>query len=261
MFNSLSLIAELKQAIQEASNIVVFTGAGVSTLSDIPDYRSPNGIYKVDGGTINPESVLSVFSIEDTPEEFFNFYVNNMYYPDAKPNVIHKFIANIEHKLNKKVTVITQNIDGLHQKAGSSHVIELHGTSNCNHCINCGKKYEKLPLKPGSVIPRCTECNGLVRPDIALYGEVLNNVKFNNAVKAANECELFVIIGTSMEVYPANTVPCSVPHNNIYIINDTDDYDKNYKEALGDNYKFIVEKAEKVISEMGDFNVDSGYSW
>ena len=192
------MINKLKEAINEAQNIVFFTGAGMSTASGIPDFRSAKGLFT---NNLHAEEIVSHSYFMNHPEQFYDFYFNRMVFKDAKPNPGHIFIASLQK--NKNVTVVTQNIDGLHTMAGSKNVIELHGTIHSNHCMKCHKKYtlQKI-LNKKEKVPHCS-CGGIIKPDVVLYEEALDEDNIINAVKAIEEADTLVILGTSLSVYPA----------------------------------------------------------
>lgn len=197
-------LSKLKLMIDESTNIVFFGGAGVSTESNIPDFRSANGLYKTkDNSSFPPEVMLSHSFFVDHPEDFFEFYRNKMIYSDAKPNPAHYALAELE-KRGKLRAVVTQNIDGLHQLAGSKNVLELHGSVHRNYCNNCGKKFGlKYIIESESIVPRCDHCGGIVRPDVVLYEEGLDTDVINSAIKYIQNADMFIVGGTSLVVYPA----------------------------------------------------------
>ena len=192
---------KLKQMIDEASTIVFFGGAGVSTASGIPDFRGTYGLFQQERG-ISYEEMLSKEHFKEKPEDFYSFYTKGMLYPEAEPNGAHKAVAELERR-GKLTAVITQNIDGLHTKAGNTNVIELHGTALKNYCTKCGKFYnmEKI-LEAEGKVPYC-ECGGIIKPDVVLYGENLDSNAIEGAVKYISECDLLIVAGTSLVVYPA----------------------------------------------------------
>ena len=193
----------LKQMIDESSSIVVFTGAGISTASGIPDFRSANGIYN-QKTSINyrPEEIISHSFFESNTDLFYDFYKEKMCYPDAKPNLAHKYFASLE-KQGKNVTVVTQNIDGLHQAAGSSRVYELHGSIHRNYCERCGRLFGLNYVLNSKGVPTCDKCGGIVKPDVVLYEEPLDENTIQLAISAIMTCETLIIVGTSLTVYPA----------------------------------------------------------
>jgi NAD-dependent deacetylase len=193
-------IATLQKWIDESENTVFFGGAGVSTESGIPDFRSVDGLYsqKYD---YPPEEIISHEFFYAKTEEFYRFYRDKLLAPDVKPNKAHLKLAELEAagKLN---AVITQNIDGLHQMAGSRKVLELHGSVHRNYCMRCGKFYGFDYIKAGTGVPRC-ECGGIIKPDVVLYEEGLDNDVIRESVQAFYEAQVLIIGGTSLAVYPA----------------------------------------------------------
>ncbi|MFV8805232.1 NAD-dependent protein deacylase [Aerococcus urinaeequi] len=230
-------IQQFKQQIQDSQRIVFFTGAGMSTASGIPDFRSANGLFMEDlGGTYSPEEVVSHHFFTQHPKEYFAYHFDKLVYTEAKPNAGHEFIANLEGS-GKDVSVVTQNIDGLHQKAGSTAVYELHGSTLDNYCVSCGRHYklEELQLDQDG-IPRCPIDQGIVRPNIVLYQEQLDQDVVNGAVDKIRQADLLVILGTSLVVYPAagflnyfrgqyltvvNKSPLQIPYHDTLVFEDT----------------------------------------
>lgn len=193
-------IKRLKELVDSSDNIVFFGGAGVSTESGIPDFRSTGGLYHQEW-KYPPEVILSHTFYESNPEEFFRFYRAKLLAPDAKPNAAHKKLAEWEAEGRLKA-VITQNIDGLHQAAGSRNVLELHGSVHRNHCQRCGKFYGLEHILRTEGVPRCS-CGGIIKPDVVLYEECLNDDTVNGAVSAIRQADMLIVAGTSLVVYPA----------------------------------------------------------
>lgn len=193
-------IAELKKIIDESDNIVFFGGARVSTESGVPDFRSVDGLYNQDYD-YPPETILSHTFYRRNPNEFFRFYRNKMLLPDVKPNTAHKVLAKLE-EVGKLKAVITQNIDGLHQVAGSKTVYELHGSVHRNHCQQCKKFYGFDEVYKMKGVPKC-ECGGIIKPDVVLYEEGLDERTIQLSVSAISKAEVLIIGGTSLAVYPA----------------------------------------------------------
>ena len=191
---------QLKSWIEESGNIVFFGGAGVSTESGIPDFRSQDGLYHQQYD-YPPEEILSHSFYMKNPEEFYRFYRNKMLAPGAKPNKAHLALAKLEREGRLKA-VITQNIDGLHQAAGSREVLELHGSVHRNHCLRCGKFYGLEAIENSSGIPRCS-CGGMIKPDVVLYEEGLDMDVLNRAVNYISRADVLNVGGTSLTVYPA----------------------------------------------------------
>ena len=193
-------IKKLQDIIDTHDNIVFFGGAGVSTESGIPDFRSQDGLYhqKYD---FPPETILSHTFFLSHPEEFYKFYRDKMLCDTAKPNAAHLKLAELE-RAGKLKAVITQNIDNLHQEAGSKNVLELHGSVYRNYCMRCGKFYDFAHIKNSTGVPRCT-CGGIIKPDVVLYEEGLDNHTITESVKAIAAAQVLIIGGTSLAVYPA----------------------------------------------------------
>ncbi|MCR5228879.1 MAG: NAD-dependent protein deacylase [Solobacterium sp.] len=194
-------IEELQTIIDEGRRIVFFTGAGVSTDSGIPDFRSQDGLYSMQY-RYPPEEIISHHFFEENPEEFYRFYKDKMLILDAEPNDTHKLMAKLEAK-GKSLGVVTQNIDGLHQKAGSKRVYELHGSVLRNYCTRCGKFFDASYIKNSSGIPCCDKCGAIVKPDVVLYEEGLSSPVINGAVAAIQSADVLIVLGTSLVVYPA----------------------------------------------------------
>ncbi|HBM4072063.1 TPA: NAD-dependent protein deacylase [Listeria innocua] len=184
----------LKEAIKQAEHIVFLTGAGVSVPSGIPDYRSKNGLY---AGMSSPEYMLSHTCLVREPEKFYQFVTENMYYPDAVPNTIHRKMAEIEAE--KNFTVITQNIDGLHEKAGSKKVVNFHGSLYHCYCQKCGRSVSASDYLQSDIH---ADCGGVVRPDVVLYEEAISESAIDQSLAAIREADLIVIVGTSFRVSP-----------------------------------------------------------
>lgn len=195
-------IQELQKIIDEYDNIVFFGGAGVSTESGIPDFRSVDGLYnqKYD---YPPETILSHTFFMHKPEEFYKFYKDRVLALDAKPNAAHKTLAKME-AAGKVRAVVTQNIDGLHQAAGSKNVQELHGSVHRNYCMKCGRFFDaKYIAESKDAVPKCDECGGMIKPDVVLYEEGLNSDTINASVAAIRQADVMIVGGTSLVVYPA----------------------------------------------------------
>ena len=216
----MSNIEKFLEMVQESDNIVFFGGAGVSTESGIPDFRSVDGLYnqKYD---YPPETILShTFYMRHT-EEFYRFYRDKMLCLDAKPNVTHQKLAELE-AAGKVKAVITQNIDGLHQMAGSRHVLELHGSVHRNYCQKCGKGFDaEYILKSGTEIPLCDACGGKIKPDVVLYEEGLDEKTLYRAVEYIQEADVLIIAGTSLAVYPAAGLVRYYRGHKLVVINKT----------------------------------------
>ena len=194
-------IAELQKIIEDSDNIVFFGGAGVSTESGIPDFRSQDGLYHMKY-RYPPETIISHSFFEANPREFYRFYKDKMLVLSARPNAAHRKLAELE-QAGKLKAVVIQNIDGLHQKAGSKVVYELHGSTLRNYCTRCGAFYDAEFVKNSDGIPRCPKCGGIIKPDVVLYEEGLDDTVIRKSVKAIMEADVLIIGGTSLVVYPA----------------------------------------------------------
>ncbi|MFR3238710.1 MAG: NAD-dependent protein deacylase [Acutalibacter sp.] len=193
-------VETLRQWIQESKQAVFLGGAGVSTASGIPDFRSAHGIYQQKKAGLSYEEMLSHGYFVRHTEEFYRFYRDVMLYPGARPNGAHYALAKLEQE-GKLRAVVTQNIDGLHQLAGSQNVLELHGSELRNTCLSCGKKYGMEKILQSEGVPTCT-CGGVIKPDVVLYGEQLNEGDLRKAIRYAAEADLMIVAGTSLVVYP-----------------------------------------------------------
>ncbi|MDD6085444.1 MAG: NAD-dependent protein deacylase [Oscillospiraceae bacterium] len=191
---------DLQEIIDKSRKIVFFGGAGVSTESGIPDFRSVDGLYN-QKYKYPPEQILSHTFFVNKTEEFFDFYRDKMICPNAKPNTAHKVLAKME-KTGKLSAIVTQNIDGLHTMAGSKKVLELHGCVNRNYCQKCGKMFDAEFILKSKGIPRC-ECGGIIKPDVVLYEESLDDDVVSEAVREIRSCDTLIVAGTSLTVYPA----------------------------------------------------------
>jgi len=236
-------IQMLIDLMSSSSNIVAFTGAGVSTESGIPDFRSSSGIFQMDGGGFPPEVILSKSFFDKYPDKFFEFYKKFMVYTDVKPNQCHIALAKLE-KAGKLKAVVTQNIDNLHTVAGSKNVIELHGNANKNYCIRCNKKYDAEFVLDSVSVPKCDSCGGLVRPDVVLYEEMLDEEKLYKARCSIREADMVIVIGTSLVVYPAAKLVSYFEGDKLVIINMTDTpYDRSAKLIVRQKAGDVMKKA------------------
>ena len=229
-------IEKLQEIIDKSNNIVFFGGAGVSTESGIPDFRSKDGLYHMKY-KFPPEEILSHSFFMDNLDEFYRFYKDKMNSLNVLPNVSHKFLAKLE-KAGKLRAVITQNIDGLHTKAGSKNVLELHGTIYKNHCMECGREYSAEYVFNSEGVPKC-ECGGIIKPDVVLYEEALDDFTVMQAINYIKQADTLIVAGTSLTVYPASGLVRYFRGKNLVIINrDTTDYDNMAElvihEKLGD---------------------------
>lgn len=209
---------KLEKIIDESNNIVFFGGAGVSTESGIPDFRSRDGLYN-QKYKYPPEEILSHTFFMNNTEDFYNFYRDKIIKYDAKPNAAHIRLAELE-KEGKLKAVVTQNIDGLHYDAGSKNVFELHGSIRRNHCMKCGKFFTLNYIKSSEGVPRC-ECGGVIKPDVVLYEESLDDKTVEGAVSAIQKADVLIVGGTSLTVYPAAGFLLYYKGNHLVLINKT----------------------------------------
>lgn len=236
---------QLKKLINENDNIVFFGGAGVSTESNIPDFRSENGIYNaVNQYGYPPETMLSHSFFISHTDIFFDYLKKTLIYPEAKPNYAHIGLAKLE-EIGKLKAVITQNIDNLHQMAGSKAVYELHGTLYKNYCIKCHKKFDINYVMESDGIPHCDKCGGIVRPDVVLYEEGLDGQTLYASVNAIENADILIVGGTSLNVYPAAGLIDYYKGNNLVLINkSTTPYDRRanliIRESIGKVFKEIL---------------------
>ena len=207
----------LKKWIDNSDNIVFFGGAGVSTESGIPDFRSVDGLYNQQYD-YPPETILSHTFFRRNTEEFYRFYRAKMLALDAKPNAAHKKLAQWEQE-GKLKAIVTQNIDGLHQAAGSKMVYELHGSVHRNYCQKCGAFYDARYMLESKGIPKCEKCGGIIKPDVVLYEEGLDDATMRGAIRAINHADVLIIGGTSLTVYPAAGLIDYYNGNKLVLIN------------------------------------------
>ncbi|MDR1768407.1 MAG: NAD-dependent protein deacylase [Propionibacteriaceae bacterium] len=209
----------LREIVDGSRRIVFFGGAGVSTESGIPDFRSADGVYNQQlGATLSPEQMTSHSFLVEHPEDFFEFYKRHLVHPQARPNKAHLALAALE-RAGKLSAVVTQNIDGLHQMAGSQRVLELHGSVHRNHCVQCHKSFG-LDYVLGAVgVPECDECGGVVRPDVVLFEEMLDGRVMEEAVEEIAAADTLIVGGTSLVVYPAAGLAQAFRGENLVVIN------------------------------------------
>lgn len=212
---------KLREYIDESNNIVFFGGAGVSTESGIPDFRSKDGLYNqhdIQFDRYEPEYLLSKECLYNNPKVFYEFYRQKMDVRNIRPNITHKVLAKME-QAGKLKAIVTQNIDGLHQKAGSKNVFEIHGTTRRNYCSKCKKEYNPdFLFDSKEAIPKC-ECRGQIRPDVTLYGEKLPNAAVEDAIKAIQEADMLIVGGTSLQVQPAASFVSYFSGKHLVVIN------------------------------------------
>ena len=215
-------IEQLQDLIDQSHRIVFFGGAGVSTESNIPDFRSSDGVYSYQlGRHFTAEQLVSRTMFERYPEDFFDFYKKYLIYPEAKPNAAHTYLAALE-KTGKLKAVVTQNIDSLHEMAGSQKVFKLHGSADRNYCLGCQRFYDLTAfLALEGAIPHCLDCGKVVKPDVTLYEESLDMDVFSQAAQAIRQADLLIIGGTSLVVYPAASLVNYFSGTNLVLINKT----------------------------------------
>lgn len=243
-------IKEVAKIIKNSSNIVAFTGAGVSTESNIPDFRSSNGLYSQDAGKFNypPEVILSRSFFLEKPHEFYQYYRNNMLYPDAIPNRCHTALAELE-KAGKLKAIVTQNIDGLHEAAGSSNVLNLHGSVSRNYCMKCKKDYIlDYIMNSSELVPVCKNCGGMVRPDVILYEEMLDQNILSEAVSYISTADVLIILGTSLAVHPAAGLVNYYQGDKLIIINRSETpYDRHARFVIHDSAGIVLGSIMDII--------------
>ncbi|MGL4109928.1 NAD-dependent protein deacylase [Clostridium sp. LP20] len=212
-------INQLKQILKESNNIVFFGGAGCSTESGIPDFRSSSGLFNEKLNiTFTPEQLVSHSFFIRYPQEFFNFYKSKLIYPEARPNEGHLALSKLE-EIGKLKAIVTQNIDGLHQASGSKNVFELHGSVHRNYCIRCHEFYDAQFILSSNTVPTCTNCGGTVKPDVVLYEEGLDDRVLQGAIAAISKADTLIIGGTSLVVYPAAGLINYFKGRNLVLIN------------------------------------------
>lgn len=212
---------KLVSLLKNSERAVFFGGAGTSTASGIPDFRSSGGIFNRDfNGTLSPEEIVSANFFYSHTAEFYEFYKKKMLFPDARPNRAHEKLAELE-KQGVIKAIVTQNIDGLHQAAGSKNVLELHGSAHRNHCLSCGKNFDLRYVCSSQGIPRCDECGGIIKPDVVLYGEALPDDVVEASIREIAEADLLIIGGTSLSVYPAASFAYAFKGSRLVVINRT----------------------------------------
>lgn len=240
---------KLRDMIENSNNIVFFGGAGVSTESFIPDFRSETGLYKtINNYSYSPEIMLSYSFFKNHPEDFFDFYKAKMIYKDAKPNKAHHALTKLE-QLGKLKAIITQNIDGLHQEAGSKNVLELHGSVHRNYCMRCGKTYNlDFIINSLSLIPRCTLCGGIVRPDVVLYEEGLDMKILEQSINYIKTADMLIVGGTSLVVYPAAGLIQNYKGNKLVLINKSPTpYDNRANFVIHESIGEVLDSVTKSI--------------
>lgn len=235
-------IEELQKMIDESNNIVVFTGAGISTESGLKDFRSKDGLYNQKNKyNFPPEYLLSHDCFINNMDIFYEYYRENLNVENIEPNIAHKYLKYLEDK-NKLKAIITQNIDGLHTKAGSKEVYEVHGTISKNKCTKCGKEYDKDAVFKKEGIPKC-ECGGIIKPKVVLYGEGLPEEEFTKSIDATEKADMFIVIGSSLTVYPAAGLVNYFHGKYLVIINlDETSYDSKANLVIHDKLSNVFSK-------------------
>ncbi|ATD56044.1 NAD-dependent protein deacylase [Clostridium chauvoei] len=244
-----SYLEKLTQILRESNNIVFFGGAGVSTASGIPDFRSSNGLFNEKLNlTFTPEQLVSHSFYIRYPKEFFNFYKAKLIYPNAKPNGAHIALAKLE-EMGKLKAVITQNIDGLHQAAGSKKVFELHGSVHRNYCVKCNSSYDVDFILESKDVPTCTKCGGTIKPDVVLYEEGLDDDTIRMSIDAISKADTLIIGGTSLVVYPAAGLIDYFRGKNLVLINkSTTSADNKANLVINDSIDKVLSSALKHLN-------------
>lgn len=215
------MISKLADIIRNSDNIVFFGGAGVSTASNIPDFRSSKGLYSMKlNRNFTPEELVSHTFFVRYPQDFFEFYKEHLIYPNAVPNDCHKALAKLE-EMGKLKAVVTQNIDGLHQMAGNKKVFELHGSVHRNYCVSCGAFYDAKYVREYKGVPKCEKCGSSIKPDVVLYEEALDDNIVAGAIRAIENADTLIVGGTSLIVYPAAGLIRYFKGRNLVLINKT----------------------------------------
>lgn len=241
-------IEQLCGILEKSNNIVFFGGAGISTSSGIPDFRSSNGLYsKKLNLNFTPEQAVSHTFFVRYPEEFYDFYKKNLIYPEAKPNDCHIALAKLEG-MGKLKAVVTQNIDGLHQAAGSKKVYELHGSVLRNYCMKCHTFYDVNYIMKQEGIPYCEKCQGTVKPDVVLYEEGLDQEVIEGAVRAISKADTLIIGGTSLIVYPAAGLIDYFHGKNLILINKSETFADNRADlVINDDIAYVMKEAVEIM--------------
>ncbi len=241
-------IEKLSEILSKSRSAVFFGGAGMSTESGIPDFRSADGIYNQKlNKNFRPEEMASHNFFVNHPEEFFDFYRTRFVYLDAKPNAGHLALAELERRGNLRA-IVTQNIDGLHQIAGSKTVYELHGSIRRAFCVDCGEKYDVNFVMENIPVPHCKKCGGIVKPDVVLYGENLNTDVINAAVRAISSADTLIVGGTSLVVYPAAGLVDYFTGEHLILINKSKTHaDANAESVIRENIGETLDKAVRLM--------------
>ena len=239
-------IKQLVALLKKSDHIVFLGGAGVSTESGIPDFRSEAGIFKtIQEFGLRPEELLSLPFFHQHPDVFYDYYKKSLIYPDAQPNAAHRALARLEAD-GRLSGIVTQNIDELHQRAGSKKVFELHGSVYHNHCLECGKYFPLSYVMDAPGVPHCDRCGGLIKPDVVLYGEGLDQLTLRGAISRISGADMLIVGGTSLTVYPAAGLVNYFNGSRLVIINKSEtQYDSSA-------YLVIADSIGKVLSEAVD---------
>ncbi len=211
-------VEKLKEIIRRSRRIVFFGGAGVSTASGIPDFRSEDGLYSERYQGLSPETILSASYFMLHAEEFYDYYRKHMIYPDARPNAVHRYLYELE-KRDKLRGIITQNIDGLHKEAGNKRVYELHGSVRENYCVDCETEYPVEKILQSKGVPRCDKCGGIIKPWVVLYGEMPDKYTMIGACRELSGADTLIVAGTSLKVEPAASLINEFNGKNLVVIN------------------------------------------
>lgn len=211
-------VEKLKGIIRRSRRIVFFGGAGVSTASGIPDFRSEDGLYSERYQGLSPETILSASYFMLHAEEFYDYYRKHMIYPDARPNAVHRYLYELE-KQDKLRGIVTQNIDGLHKEAGNKRVYELHGSIRENYCVDCETEYPVEKILQSKGVPRCDKCGGIIKPWVVLYGEIPDKYTMIGACREISGADTLIVAGTSLEVEPAASLINEFNGKNLVVIN------------------------------------------
>ena len=246
MIMNLNKLKRFVSFIKESKNIVFFTGAGISTESGIPDFRSSNGIYSKKFKNLNPINIVSHNFLFNNPELFYEFYFKYLVFQNVKPNYGHIFFNELK---NKDVIVVTQNIDNLHQLGGSKKVYELHGSVEQNYCVKCHKNYSLKEIYNSKfLVPCCKFCRELIRPNVVLFGEKLDHQIINDAIEAISNADLLVVAGTSLSVYPAASFVSYYNKDKFVLINkETTSYDSVANLVFNESICEVFENIKKMI--------------
>ena len=239
-------IEKLALLLKSSRHLCVFTGAGISVPSGIPDFRSANGLYNRESKYhYPPEQIISHSFFTAHTELFYDFYKSSMLFPNAQPNDAHRFFASLETD-DRRVSVVTQNIDGLHQAAGSSEVYELHGSVHRNFCQSCGKAFSLADICEMPGVPHCDKCGGVIKPDVVLYEEPLNEDVVYGAISAIRRADVMVVVGTSLVVYPAASYLQYFSGNSLVLINKSETaFDKTADLAFNDDVIHVVHQLQQ----------------